>query len=239
LYPDILKAPHLDLLPVARRLWRARLPSCALSSLEQNILDVRRDGRDVPGFLIPDMYFRYVQSGDASEIQRVFYHNAQDILSLVTLASRMATLFNAPSEGRPVDGSDMLSLGRLCERLGLIGEAERAYQHALRDSVTPQIRATIEGHLAFVYKRTGRWEEAVALWEKLRASQWADVVPHVELAKYYEHRRRDHEYALALALEARERLTAEAHDLRTLSELDHRLARLRRKLERRNDPASG
>jgi uncharacterized protein YprB with RNaseH-like and TPR domain len=54
--PRLIDAPHLDLLPAARRLWKYRLDSCALSSLEAEILGVRRTGADVPGWLIPDLY---------------------------------------------------------------------------------------------------------------------------------------------------------------------------------------
>ena len=235
LRPDLLDAPHLDLLLPARRLWRARLSSCALSSLEENVLGVRRDTRDVPGFLIPHLYFRYMQTGDAGEIYRVFYHNAQDILSLVTLTSHIAALFQAPSQGHYANGLDMFSLGRLCEKLGLLAESEQAYRHALRDTLVPEVQAMIEQHLSFVYKRTGRWEEAIGLWERLRSSAQAGTVSHIELAKYYEHRAHDYGYAISLVLQARRQLIDHPHATRhpeTLVELDHRINRLRSKLQR-------
>ena len=40
---------HLDLLPLARRLWRDRLESRALKYLEQHILGMRRSSEEVPG----------------------------------------------------------------------------------------------------------------------------------------------------------------------------------------------
>src|SRR4051794_13065804 len=55
--------PHLDLLHPSRRVWKHRLPSCSLGTLEQEILGVRRDS-DVPGALIPELYFRYLRDGD-------------------------------------------------------------------------------------------------------------------------------------------------------------------------------
>jgi len=235
LRPDLLDAPHLDLLLPARRLWRARLSSCALSSLEENVLGVRRDTRDVPGFLIPYLYFRYMQTGDAREICRVFYHNAQDILSLVTLTSHIAAVFQAPSQGHHANGLDMCSFGRLCERLGLLVESEQAYRHALRDTLVPEVQAMIKQRLSFVYKRTSRWEEAIGLWEGLRSSGQAGTVPHIELAKYYEHRAHDYGHAISLALQARGQLLNYPNATRhpeTLAELDHRIKRLRRKLQR-------
>jgi uncharacterized protein YprB with RNaseH-like and TPR domain len=40
--PRLMDAPHLDLLPAARRFWKYRLNSCALSSLETEILGAPR-----------------------------------------------------------------------------------------------------------------------------------------------------------------------------------------------------
>ena len=53
---------------------RSRLESCRLSSLEQNILDIRRTEEDVPGYLIPDIYTQYHLTGVVTELLvRVFY----------------------------------------------------------------------------------------------------------------------------------------------------------------------
>lgn len=239
LYPGLLDMPHLDLLHPARRMWKSRLSSCALSSLEANVLDVRRDGRDVPGMLIPYMYFRFLQTGDASEISRIFYHNAQDILSLVTLTSRLAALYQTPLQGQPANGQDLLSIGRICEGLELIADAERAYLHALNDSLQPSVRVEIEQRLSLLYKKANRWEEAISLWEGLRASAYSGIFAHIELAKYYEHHVRDYEYALTLALLARERWVSAYTLSPTLSELDHRIDRLRRKLANQGNSVEG
>ena len=60
-----LKSPgHIDLLYPARRIWGLKLESCRLSSLEENVLGERRSG-DIPGELIPSVYFRYLENGDA------------------------------------------------------------------------------------------------------------------------------------------------------------------------------
>ena len=56
---------HLDLLFGARRLWKLRLESCRLVELENRILGVERQG-DVPGAMIPDLYFDYVRTRRAS-----------------------------------------------------------------------------------------------------------------------------------------------------------------------------
>ena len=70
---------HLDLLHGARRLWKLRLASCRLMQLEEQILGVLRDG-DLPGELIPYVYFEYLRSHEARRLVPIFHHNAMDIL---------------------------------------------------------------------------------------------------------------------------------------------------------------
>lgn len=75
---------HLDLLPPARRVWRAFLPNCRLSTLEQEILRVHR-ADDVPSAAIPERYLAYLHHGNLDDLTPVFSHNVVDILSLVAL----------------------------------------------------------------------------------------------------------------------------------------------------------
>ncbi|MEK6665539.1 MAG: ribonuclease H-like domain-containing protein, partial [candidate division NC10 bacterium] len=74
---------HLDLLPPARRLWSSRLPDCRLGTIEARVLGLERVD-DVPGALIPSLYFHYLRSRRAEALQPVFEHNRLDVLSLVT-----------------------------------------------------------------------------------------------------------------------------------------------------------
>ncbi len=97
---------HFDLLPLARRLWKIRLESRTLGNVENLILGVIRGEEEVPGYLIPEMYFEYLRTQDARPIAGIFYHNAIDILSLAGLFSHMSFLLNDsafredPSRGR-------------------------------------------------------------------------------------------------------------------------------------------
>lgn len=83
--------PHLDLLHPARRVWKHRLPSCSLGALEAAILGVRRVN-DVPGALIPDLYFRYLRDGDPRPLLPVLAHNEADIVSLAALLIHLGQL---------------------------------------------------------------------------------------------------------------------------------------------------
>jgi uncharacterized protein YprB with RNaseH-like and TPR domain len=84
---SLIERPHIDLLPPSCRLWRARLGSCALGSLERTLLGLVRSQEDVLGWLIPSLYYEHLHSGDARPLTRVFYHNQVDMLSMVTLAA--------------------------------------------------------------------------------------------------------------------------------------------------------
>ncbi|MFN2226140.1 MAG: ribonuclease H-like domain-containing protein [Anaerolineae bacterium] len=229
--PRLAGAPHLDLLPPARRLWKYRLPSCALSSLEQAILGVQRAQADVPGWLIPGLYADYARTGDAREMPRIFYHNAQDILSLVTLAAHMCTLLAAP--GPHVPGEDLYGLGRLFQDLGRLDEAEAAFARAARDSRQDSVAEQAARDLAYLLKRQERREEALAWWEELAHTRGA-VYACEELAKHYEWQAIDLAQALAWTQQGIALAEAWPPGLRrrqTLADLHHRQARLEQKLE--------
>src|SRR5206468_3362186 len=127
---DFERWPNLDLLHPARRLWKRRLESCRLSSLENAILGVYRTGADVPGWMIPQLYQEYVQNGDARQMQRVMYHNLMDVLSMVTLATELCSVFSRP-EPPALPHDDLLSLARWYEALEMVPQAEAAYTAAL------------------------------------------------------------------------------------------------------------
>jgi len=233
--PRILRAPHLDLLLPARRVWRGRLPSCALSSLEQHILNVRREQADVPGFLIPEMYVHYVRTGDGSEMPRVMYHNALDILSMVSLSTRLITLFGpaASPNGAPRSAGDWLALGKWYDDLGQAVEAEAALRACLDAQPDPACRAAALHRLGRLLKRQERRAEAVRVWEALSASKtWESVEACIELAKHHEWHAGDVERALSWTREAvatLSQLPASYVRDRFEAELAHRLERLERK----------
>src|SRR5437588_2334165 len=77
---------HLDLLFGARRLWNLRFDSCRLVDLENQILGVERQG-DLPGELIPYIYFEYLRTQEIFRLVPIFHHNATDILTLACLTA--------------------------------------------------------------------------------------------------------------------------------------------------------
>jgi uncharacterized protein YprB with RNaseH-like and TPR domain len=233
--PRLVGAPHLDLLPVARRLWKYRLDSCALSSLETEILGIQRTHTDVPGWLIPGLYVDYTRTGDAREMPRIFYHNAQDILSLVTLAAWQGRLLTSslPLEVN-VPGEDLYGLGRLLHDLGQLDRAEAAFTQAARTSQSTRVRELAMRDLGHLLKQQERREEALPWWQQLVEESGA-VYACVELAKHCEWQ--DLDLALALTWTQQGIALAEAWPRNpkrraTLADLHHRQERLQHKLER-------
>lgn len=218
---------HLDLLPPARRLWSARLPDCRLATIEAHVLGLDRVG-DVPGALIPSLYFRYLRSHRAEEIQPVFEHNRLDVLSLVAVTGWVARALADP-DGAALTPEEFVGLGRLWEAVDQERGAE-CYRAALTRGLGSPSRERLLVRLGLRAKREARWPEACRLWEAAISNGAGFLLrPWEELAKYYEHRCRDLASAhrvtsLALA-EASVRGVPEA----VRAALAHRLNRLQRR----------
>jgi len=234
---------HLDFLHPSRALWRNTLESCRLSRIEEERLGIGRVD-DVPGSLAPELYMKYLSDGDASHLEGVYLHNERDILTLVTLATHFAGLLSGEVTGGP--GPGLLPEG-----------AEELYRtaawldaHGRTDRSEPFFRALSERsdssaarwwlQSALRYKRLGRLEEAVPLWERAAAraeqSPFPSYEPHIELAMHYEHRVKDIGAALRyaeLAMDLALRRTASLRETPRVREereaLRKRVDRLKRK----------
>jgi uncharacterized protein len=221
-------APHLDLLHPARRLWKARLESCRLQSLEAALLRVRRNG-DVPGDEIPHIYFDYVRRRDPRALARIFHHNRLDILSLAAL-SALACQWVCEG-GWAEDPRDIVSLGRVLERAQLYERSEAEYRRAIEGGGTDASRRIALLRLASRAKREGAHDTAVELWQE--AAMAGDWFALRELAMHHEHRRHDPRAALDAVERALRCLPG--HDdgpaRRAEADLSRRRERLVRKLK--------
>jgi len=223
---------HFDLLPLARRLWRIRLESRTLANVENQILGVQRGEEEVPGYLIPEMYFEYLKSQDASPMKGIFYHNAIDILSLAGLFSHMAYLLSEPHSDKIDHNEDVVALARFFESMGDIPQAQRLYQKALTADMPEDLYWDTLERYSFLLKRQDDWETAISLWE-LAAKNNA-IYAIEELAKYYEHRAKDLETAKEWTLKGikilQEQLLPAYEHYQWQEKLNYRLDRLERKL---------
>jgi uncharacterized protein YprB with RNaseH-like and TPR domain len=223
---------HFDLLPLARRLWRIRLESRTLSNVENKILGVERGNEEVPGYLIPQMYFDYLKNQDARPMAGIFYHNAIDILSLAGLFSHMAFLLHNPHSEKIQHGEDTVALARFFEAMGEPEQAESLYRKALQNDLVEDLCWDTLERFSFLLKRKEDWDAALAVWEI--ASENGALYAFEELAKYYEHRHKNlsmaQEYTTRglAALELGHLPAYEYHRWR--ESLMHRLERLERKI---------
>jgi uncharacterized protein YprB with RNaseH-like and TPR domain len=230
-------SPHIDLLYFSRRLYRGRLDSCSLGSVERHVLGLRRSGEDVPGSLIPAMYAQYLRTGDASELGGVFYHNVFDIASLASFYCHAARVM----EGASGDGRELLRAGDFWRDRGCADEAERLWTMAAGD---PAARVGSLMRMAFLAKKArdhaGARERFELALNEMRTSRSGWTMNELltaleELAKLEEHRFASPGRALdyvRTALDAlrRARYYGGSPDAEMFRAMEHRRARLTKKI---------
>lgn len=223
---------HVDLLHLARRLWRQRLPSRTLGNLEVHILGAHRTQEDIPGWLVPQMYVEYLHTGDARPLSGVFYHNAMDVLAMAALLHHTAHFLADPLAAADAPETDLIAAARLYEDLGRLDEAVTLYREGLGRPLPDDLWDETVYQLSFIHKRRGEWEPAMALWRV--AAKRGGVYACVELAKVCEHELRDYDNALAWTQRALEVVRApnfsRVERATWQAELEHRQKRLRAKL---------
>jgi uncharacterized protein YprB with RNaseH-like and TPR domain len=224
--PPFPNLEHLDLLYSARRLWKLRFESCRLIELENQILGVERQG-DVPGALIPYIYFEYVRSGEMSRLLPVFHHNAIDILSLACLTGIVPHAFRDPVNAHYRSGSEAAGIARWLREAGELDQARSLFRRAVDQGLPDPLLFRTLWDIAAIEKKLGADEAALSLWSDLAACRNAFQVPaYEELAKHHEHRTRNYALALALTQEALEL------DLLKIGEKIERFESLRRREQR-------
>ncbi|MGE5506897.1 MAG: ribonuclease H-like domain-containing protein [Chitinophagales bacterium] len=228
---------HVDLLYPSWNLWRQRLGSCRLGNLEGAILAAPRHD-DVPGELIPGLYFNYLRTGDARPLVPVLEHNLLDLLSLVSLTAAVGHRLAYP--GSRAAPEDLLAVGRFYEREGEEAVAACCYREAAAGGAG--CREALY-RLAAIAKRQGDYRAAEESLLRL-ADEYESLEALVELAKLYEHRfasldraRECTERALALVRRRAQLYGRQASA--ALAELRHRHERLLRKLAKGSSPAPG
>lgn len=225
---------HVDLLHVARRLWRHRVPERRLGRLEADLLGfVRHD--DIAGAEVPAIYHECLRRGRWDLLEPVLRHNRDDLLSLCALVP-VATAFLAQGRDADAPGDDRLCVARVFERAGHTAAARDLYAGAAASGASPAVqRASLE-RLARLQKRMGTKEAAREAWMRLAALAPSLAQPYEELAKLAEHRDRDPVRALAWVERG---LASAVLDDAQSQAFRHRRARLEHKLRRRPPAGPG
>jgi uncharacterized protein YprB with RNaseH-like and TPR domain len=220
--PPFSSLEHLDLLLGARRLWNLRFESCRLVELENKILGVERQG-DLPGELIPYVYFEYVRTQEIFRLLPVFHHNAIDILTLACFTAIVPRAFHAPDQAEFSHGAEMVGLARWWRQAEQPEHALALFRQAIEKSLSDELLFRTLWDIAALEKKLGREHAALPVLTDLATSRnpWR-AAAYIELAKYYE--RRERNYALALEM------TRSAMQLEPSEALERRAARLEKRV---------
>ncbi|MBS2039489.1 ribonuclease H-like domain-containing protein [bacterium] len=193
---DLEELPHLDLLPVARRLWSGALENCKLETLETHILGLPRQG-DVPGWMVPQIFFRYLQTGCARGLAQVAEHNRRDILTMVGLVAGLWGYVDEPHDWsqrfqqRPeLLHLEDLALAQQLFRGRRFEEArqllERCFAYWQDQSPIPALRQS-GALLARLRRRLGDVRAAQEIWSSLAERFPQDPELLEQVAKQQEH----------------------------------------------------
>jgi uncharacterized protein len=232
---------HLDLLFLCRKLWKNRLKSRALQDLESEILDIPRTEDEVPGYMIPEIYFDYLRTGNAEPLKGVVYHNGMDIVSLAALFLHISSSFDQLSGEARMHPVDYFSIGQIFQDLEMVELAEKILLDCISARSLPyEMNLEAIKRVAGINKRRENFESAMQFWEL--ASDLGDIDSLIELAKHFEHHCRDYGTAMqwseTAAITLGKRGYHSYQDRQLRKEIDKRIVRLKQKMEKGNKNVS-
>ena len=221
---------HLDLYHVGRRLYKGRFPDLKLKTIEEFLLGVEREG-DIPGAECPEAYFQYLRGMDDGRMADVFYHNLQDILSLVTLTTEVDDL-----AANPGSAIDRYMMACVYLKGGLPDRARPLLDEVYED--LPPGPTGLDALLkrAMLLKGAKQYQPLEETLRRLLDLDPGHSAALTEMAKHLEHTCKDFEKALSFALQAR--IVLEGKDAwhpsraRLIKDIDRRIDRLKKKNER-------
>ena len=210
--PDI---EQIDLYHISRFIWKDRLNSFRLVDVEREVLNFERVG-DLPGSMAPFAYRQFLLRGETELLERVFKHNLRDVYSLLHLFLKVCD----KNDADVMFGSAKRHF--LDKEYSLAIEILRKLLPQVRDK---QIKQKVYHLAANCLKKRGDVEKAVNLWKMV-----GDIHSHIEIAKFYEHKKKD----FSLALKHTEiALTKAKSNPEIAKELIKRRERLIKKIELR------
>jgi hypothetical protein len=235
---------HIDILHDCRRFWGTKVPSCSLASMEALLLKKERD-EDIPASLVPRVWLDYVKTEmprdeQSALLSLVWHHNVQDVVSLAQLFILIESIYRAPESVLFQYSIDPVGLARRLLKTGRVEEAKRVLL-MVRDNPRLFELTGVARMRALRLLASIAWKERNReLYVKtILAMDGESLFGCVAKAKLYEHFLRDEAQALEWARRSRDIALAEgdgtqipASSLSALSleAIDHRIARLTRKI---------
>lgn len=197
LWLNLRSMEHLDLLHLARRLWKKKLPSCALETIEFYILGHIRDKElDIDGGEIPQTYFHYLMNGDPELVRRIFIHNHHDILHTAALLALICNSTVYPPQGGYDIRIDYHALARLYQSQNHTETARRILVDLLAANV---VTADIALDLGLIYKQEQDFEAALDCFTIAAGLSLPQAM--LELCKLQEYQFKNYTEALANAMQ--------------------------------------
>ena len=229
LWIDLRSKSHIDLLHLARRLWKKKVPSCALETLEYYILGHIRDKElDIEGSIIPQTYFQFLINGDPELLQRIFIHNQTDVLHTAALFAMICEQIDYPLPADRDIRIDYHAVGKLYQSQGRINEA-RAILAALADEnyITPELVYD----LGILHKKDKLWQEAERFFR--HGTDLLHTPSMLELSILLEQKSKDFDSALMVAEALLNQLLSDSFpsDKKCL-DLEKRINRLKDKINK-------
>ncbi len=224
---NLREKQHIDLLHIARRLWKNKAPNCALETLEYYILGHIRDAElDIESGDIPQTYFQYLINGDPELMQRIFIHNQYDILHTAALFTLICDSIADPVKVGSDHRIDYHAVAKLYQSQGRTEEAKIILMELLaQETLTPLIAYD----LGAIYKKEKNWCEAARCFELGAELGHPDSL--LEMAMHLENRDKDYRAALELCEKLRGYLLGRINpDPKKLEALGKRVSRLEKKL---------
>ncbi len=128
--------------------------------LENQILGVERQG-DLPGELIPYVYFEYVRTQEIFRLMPVFHHNAIDILTLACLTAIVPRAFNASEAAELAHGAEMVGLARWWRQAEQHENALALFRQAVEKNLSDDLLFRTLWDIAALEKKLGREHAAI------------------------------------------------------------------------------
>jgi uncharacterized protein YprB with RNaseH-like and TPR domain len=187
---------HIDVLHTSRRIWKTRLNYCDLQNLEYAVLGKERFN-DVPGEMIPQIYFEYIRKRKANLFKEVLEHNYYDIVNMILLSIKTGEIVDDPLQN--LDHiEDIYTLAKyyfqnkfLSDAIPLLDFVSKNKEHNFfkKESIFLQ---------SLSYKKSGDVKKASQLMQSLIKENKDHPGAIEELLKFYEHKEKNFDAALEL-----------------------------------------
>ncbi len=185
-YKSILA--HIDLFSLVRKFGKHPVYGLSLKESVARFIGTRRSD-DIPGHLIPALYFIYEQDRDIAVLEQVFAHNRMDVIDMVGL---LRILGEVCLRGPDVcdDPFTLAGVGKFHLQKGDVDRARRYMQASYYGFDKRGIRSKAGyanmRRLAEVMRKEGNWDDAAHIWEGLIREGQAIPHDYLWLARYHE-----------------------------------------------------